>query len=82
MLPEFVPWGGGGAGSPRILAVLQQNLPDPGRLRTQDLTTNFKDEHLISPYNITPQSHIKVMREMINNWRSFQLLQRFSLSAA
>ena len=27
------------------------------------------DEHLISPYNITPESHIKVMRikEMITN---------------
>ena len=30
------------------------------------------DKHLISPYNITPESHIKVMRitEMITNKRS------------
>ena len=29
-------------------------------------------QHLISPYNITPESHIKVMRimKMINNYRS------------
>ena len=31
------------------------------------------DLHLISPYNITPESHVKVVRikEMIANWRSF-----------
>ena len=34
-----------------------------------DLWTSKSDQHLISPYNITPESHIKVMRikEMITN---------------
>ena len=41
------------------------------------------NQHLISPYNITPESHIKVMRikEMITNQRSFWLVNKFSLSA-
>ena len=41
------------------------------------------DKHLISPYNITPESHIKVMRikEMITIKRSSWLLNKFSLSA-
>ena len=41
------------------------------------------DKHLISPYNITPKSHIKVTRkkEMISNDRSSGLLNKFSLSA-
>ena len=34
--------------------------------------TPYSDLHLISPYNITPESHTKVRRimEMINNYRS------------
>ena len=41
------------------------------------------NQHLISPYNITPESHIKVMRtkEMITNQRSFWLVNKFSLLA-
>ena len=41
------------------------------------------DWNLISPYNITSESHIKVMRikEMITNWKSSWLLNKFSLSA-
>ena len=41
------------------------------------------DQHLISPYNITPESHIKVMRikEMTTNWRSCWLLEKFFSSA-
>ena len=41
------------------------------------------DKHLISPYNITPESHIKVTRikEMITIKRSSWLLNKFSLSA-
>ena len=41
------------------------------------------DQHLISPYNITPESHIKVMRmkEMITNLRSSQKLKKFLLLA-
>ena len=41
------------------------------------------DQHLISPYNVTPESHIKVMRmkEMITNERSFWSVNKFSLSA-
>ena len=41
------------------------------------------DYHLISPYNITPVSHIKVMRikEMITREGTFWLANKFSLSA-
>ena len=41
------------------------------------------DWHLISLYNISPESHLRVMRikEMITNWRSSWLLYKFSLSA-
>ena len=41
------------------------------------------DQHLISPYKITPESNIKVVRiwEMIINWRTSWLLNKFSLSA-
>ena len=33
----------------------------------------LSDQHIISPYNITPESHIEVMRirEMITNQRGF-----------
>ena len=41
------------------------------------------DQHLISPFNITHESNIKVMRikEMIINWRTSWLLNKFSLQA-
>ena len=41
------------------------------------------DKHLISPYNITPESHIKVMRitEMITNKGNLWSVNKFSLSA-
>ena len=41
------------------------------------------DEHLISPFNITPQSNIKVMtiKEMIINWRTSWFSNKFSLPA-
>ena len=41
------------------------------------------DEHLISPYNVTPESHIKVMRikEMVTGEGRFWLTNKFSLSA-
>ena len=41
------------------------------------------DQQLISPYNMTPESSIKVMRikEMITNIRSYWLLNKFSSSA-
>ena len=39
---------------------------------TSNPVTPMSNSHLISPYNIIPESHIKVMRrkEMITNWRS------------
>ena len=45
--------------------------------------TPKSDQNLISPYNITPESHIKVTRkkEMIINNRRSRLLNKFSLSA-
>ena len=45
--------------------------------------TPKSDYHLISPYNITLESHIKVTRikEMIHNLGSSWLLDKFSLSA-
>ena len=41
------------------------------------------DYHLISPFIITPESNIEVMRikEMIINWRTSWLLNKFSLPA-
>ena len=38
--------------------------------------------HQISPHNITPESHVQIMRikEMINNERSLWLVNKFSLS--
>ena len=41
------------------------------------------DQLLISPYNITPESNIKVMRikEMITNQKGSWLSNKFSLSA-
>ena len=41
------------------------------------------DKHLISPYNISPESHIKVMRikEMVTREETFWLANKFSLSA-
>ena len=41
------------------------------------------DQYLISPFNIIPQSSIKVMRikEMIINWRTSWLLNKFSFPA-
>ena len=41
------------------------------------------DLHLISPYNITPESNIKVMRikEMVTREGTFWLANKFSLSA-
>ena len=41
------------------------------------------DQHLISPYNITPESHIKVMRikDMVNREGNFWLANKFSFSA-
>ena len=48
-----------------------------------NLLTPKSDLHLISPYNITTESHINVMRikEMITNERNSWLLDKFSLSA-
>ena len=41
------------------------------------------DKHLISPYKITPESHMKVMRikEMITREGTFWFANKFSLSA-
>ena len=43
----------------------------------------MNDKHLISCYNITPESNIEVTRikEIITNLRSSWLLNKFSLSA-
>ena len=48
-----------------------------------NLLTPKSDLHLISPNNITTESHINVMRikEMITNKRNSWLLDKFSLSA-
>ena len=60
------------------------------RWLSSDLTVNQinssppkSDQHLISPYNITLKSHIKIMRikELITNDRSSRLLNKFALSA-
>ena len=45
--------------------------------------TPKSDQRLISPYNVTPKSHIKVMRikEMVTNQSSCGLWNKFSSSA-
>ena len=45
--------------------------------------TPESDQHVISPFNIIPESNIKVMRikEIIINWRTSWLLNEFSLPA-
>ena len=47
------------------------------------LLTPKSDWHLLSPYNITPESHIKVMaiKEMATREGTFWLANKFSLSA-
>ena len=47
------------------------------------LKPSKSDQHLISPYNIIPESNIKVRRikEMITYQRSSWSLKKFSLSA-
>ena len=49
------------------------------RICTERIYTETSDLHLISSYNITGESNIKVMRtkEMINVWRSFWLINKF-----
>ena len=44
---------------------------------------NLSDYHLISPYNITPESHFKVMRikEMVTGAWTFWFANKFSSSA-
>ena len=39
------------------------------------------DQHLISPYNITPESHIMTMRvkEMITHYKNSWLLNKLSV---
>ena len=48
-------------------------------VKTVNSLTPKSDQHLNSPYNITPESHVKVMRikEMTTNWRSSWLLEKF-----
>ena len=45
--------------------------------------TPESDQHLISPFNITPESHIKVMRikEMIINWRILLIVKQILLAS-
>ena len=45
--------------------------------------TPESDQHIISPYNITPESHIRLTRikEIITNYRGSLFLNKFSLSA-
>ena len=73
-------WGGGGGLAKLLITSCYRKLnklrlDEPLGLYT-DLTFNSltpkSDQLLVSSYNITPESNIKVMRikEMINNYRS------------
>ena len=55
-----------------------------GRKKFLNPSAPKSDKHLISPYHIPPESNMKVVRieEMITNWRSSWLLNKFSLSAS
>ena len=48
-----------------------------------NLSNPKSDKNLISPYNITPESHITVMRieKMVTREETFWLANKFSLSA-
>ena len=52
-------------------------------IAAQKTSQNESDQNLISPFNITHESNIKVMRkkEMIINWRNSWLWNKFSLQA-
>ena len=62
--------------------VEMEEIKNTKKFDSNPLTTKC-DQHLISPYNITCESHIKVMRikEMVTNLRWSWLLNKFSLSA-
>ena len=62
--------------------VEMEEIKNTKKFDSNPLTTK-SDQHLISPYNITCESYIKVMRikEMITNLRWSWLLNKFSLSA-
>ena len=70
------------------LCIVKQDILNISWQNDKDKKSHFKavqnpaDQHLI-PYNITPESHFRVMRikEMITNCRFFWLLNKFSLSA-
>ena len=60
-----------------------ENIQTDVKVRRVNPLNPKSDQHLISPYNITFESHVKVMRikEMITNERNFWLVHKFSLSA-
>ena len=62
--------------------VEMEEIKNTKKFDSNPLTTK-SDQHLISPYNTTCESHIKVMRikEVVTNLRWSWLLNKFSLSA-
>ena len=66
---------------------ISQSDDEPRYIKTLETVFNplilKRDQHLISPHNITPKSKFKDTRikEMITNKRSSWLLNKFSLSA-
>ena len=66
----------------RFYTVLSLQLVT-GKLKILYHLTTMGDWHLISPYRITLESNVKVMRikEMTTNFRSYRLVNQFSLSA-
>ena len=65
-----------------VLAILT-NFHDPEKRDVSNLLTPWSDWHVISPYNITPKSLIKVTRikDMITNRTSSWFSNWFSWSA-
>ena len=65
----------------RFYIVLSQCLVT-GKLKILHHLTTKGDWHLISPYRITLESNVEVMRikEMITNFRSYRMVNQFSLS--
>ena len=65
----------------RLYVVLSQCLVT-GKLKILHHLTTKGDGHLISPYRITLESNVEVMRikEMITNFRGYRMVNQFSFS--
>ena len=66
--------------STQVVKIPKNTISNTGTL---NYLISMSDQHLISPNNTSPESHIQVMRkkEMITNYRNSLQFNNFSLSA-